>query len=453
MDGSEINIWQKVDYGLAKQDKNASEEKTPAEAFAERSKQWKRWRIALDVAGAIFWTYVILKVLFFDVDRELVDSLFPGQDWIIDFRFLACLGVAAIAVLVIGPRKALLCGAYILFFPLIVLIWKLPKLLYKSKSWIALFAAIHVVASILANFRYAVLATALGLLAAVFILLTTSQVLLGASMLIVTSLLLLALARTLRFSARPASFIGIQEKALSRIRKSSKLPQIAAVSDELRDSQIQRFNEQQQMQFLVNLQNAVLMQRLPLFWAYQLDQYRRSPVPVLFTGLAYAWLVLQAVVGLALLNYGLYKIDPSAFVFENPPSILVFGRYAVSSLTGSEIGAIQPESPLANVLFLGATALGVIFLIGFVVGLFLSFRQKSQDAALRETIQGLKEQSRELDRQLQREYDVGSAKEALKRLEELKAGLLGIVTFFSSQIPDDFENRVDEDGASSGATP
>jgi hypothetical protein len=446
MNGSEINIWQKVDYGLARQEKGDSEEKTPAETIAERSRQWRRWRISLDVVGTIFWVYVTLKVFFFDVDRELVESLIPGHDWIIDFRFLAFLIIAAIAVLALGPRKALLCGAYIFFFPLIVLIWKLPKLLYKSKSWISLFAAIHVVASVLANFRYAVIATALGVLSAVLILWTNSHALLAFAMAVIASLLLLALGRTLLFSAQPASFIDIQEKALARIRKSNGLPQIAAISDELRDNQVQRFNEQQQMQFLMNLQSAVLMQRLPLFWAYQLEQYRRSPVPVLFTGLAYAWLVLQTVIGLALLNYGLYKIDPSAFQFEDAPSILVFGRYAVSSLSGSEIGAVQPEGAFANVLFLGATALGIIFLIGFVVGLFLSFRQKSQDAALREMIHGFKEQSRELDRQLQREYDVVSAEEALRRLEELKAGLLGIITFFSSRIPDDFEDSRANDG-------
>lgn len=436
----QISIWEKVNYDLTLDESGDEQTQTPAEAIAERGRQWKRWRLLLDLIATLFWTYVILKVFFLDVDREIVDGLFPGHDWIIDLRFLAFLGIAALSVLMVGPRKTLLGGSYVLLFPFIVVCWKLPKLLYKSKSWVSLFAVIHIVASILANVRYVVLATAAGAFAGVIVLLADNPYLLGLAMILITAMLLLALIRTLRFSAQPASFIGIQEKALSRVRKSSNLPQIAAVADELRDSQVERFNAQQQMQFLGNLQTAVLIQRLPLFWAYQLDQYRRSPVPVLFTGLAYAWLVLQAIVGLAFLNYALYKIDPNAFQYVDPPGLIVFARYAVSSLSGSEIGAIQPESGIANLLFLGATALGVIFLIGFVIGLFLSFRQKSQDAALRETIRGFKEQSRELDRQLSREYEVVSVEEALERLEELRAGLLGIITFFSSRIPADFED-------------
>jgi hypothetical protein len=437
-EGEQLSIWEKVDFDAPETNETDPEKKTPKEIAEERAESWKRWRLLLDVVGTIAWTYLILKVFFFDVDRELIDAAAPEQSWLIDLRFLMILGVIALAVIFLGSRRTLIGIAYVMFFPLIVIGWKVPRTIYRSKSWISLFAALHVVASVLTNFRYVLLATTFALFATAAILFTSSDLIVGLAMIVIAGILLFAMFRTLRLSARPASFISIQEAALDRFRQSDSLPQIAAVREDFRSAEIQRFTAQQQTEFLMTLQYAVLVQRLPLFWAYQLDQYRRSPAPVLFTGLAYAWLVIQTVVGLTLLNYGLYKIDATAYSFVDSPSLAVFARYAVSSLTGSEIGALQPESGMANALFLGATAFGVIFVIGFVVGLVLSFRQKSQDAALREMIDGFKAQSQVLESRLRAEYDVPSVEEAMKRLEELRAGLLGIITFFSSRIPSEF---------------
>ncbi len=432
-----VTIWEKVNYGLVEAESTTADSEGKAPTLG---KSWKRTRFLLDSLGTLFWIYVILKVFVFDVDREAVSALAPGQQWLVDYRLLFFLGIAALVVVLVKPGRALLGGLYVLLFPLVVVTWKVPKLLYKSKSWVALFAALHVIASVFANFKYVVVATATGAFSVVFILFSDIDALLVLAMITLGVLLLVAVLRTLKFSARPASFIAYQEKALARWQKTSELPATASVDAELRDAQITKFNEEQQQKFLTNLQSAVLVQRLPLFWAYQLDQYRRSPVPVLFTGLAYAWLVLQAAGILTLINYALYKLDAASFLYSAPPSIVVFARYAISSLIGNEIGPLQPQSDLANGIFLGATILGIVFLIGFVIGLILSYRQKSQDAALLDMIDGFKAQSRELDELLQREYDVKSVDEALARLEELRGGLIGVLSFLSSRIPPGFSN-------------
>jgi hypothetical protein len=50
----------------------------------------------------------------------------------------------------------------------------------------------------------------------------------------------------------------------------------------------------------------VLSHRLLSYWAYQLERYRRSAASMFFNGLAYLWLIVRMVLGLALINEAIF---------------------------------------------------------------------------------------------------------------------------------------------------
>jgi hypothetical protein len=66
----------------------------------------------------------------------------------------------------------------------------------------------------------------------------------------------------------------------------------------------------------------------------------------------------------------------------------------------------------------------------------LSFRETKNDTGIAETISEIKAEGTDLEQRLRAEWEV-SPEEAVARLEQLKAGLVGVVRFFASRMPPD----------------
>jgi hypothetical protein len=439
---SQMSIWDKVNYDLSDvTDDTDTTTSTPSFQTGEWWQRWKRIRPVLDIAGTLFWLYVILKVFVIDVDRKFLEWVAPGADWLVDYRVFFFLGLIAVVLIVARTRGALVAGAYIAGFPLVVLFVKVPKLLIKTRSWVTFFAVANVISSFFSSLRYAVVAGTVFAFSALFILATDSSATLIPPVIGLLCVLAVSFVRTFRFSAKVSRFLQVQESTIDRAVKSDGIGGLTKVSDELRSAEIQVFNAEQQQKFVQALSSSVLMHRLLYFWAYELEKYRQSPVSLAFNMFGYVWLFLQTVATLTLINYAIYKIDPHAYSYVDPPSVLTFARYVLASFGGGEIQAVQAQSNLASVLSIGSTLIGIIFLVGLGITLFITIRQGRQDDAVRSTITRIKEQGTYLEKRLESEYELSSVEEAVRRLRELRSALLGIITYISSRIPTDFERQ------------
>lgn len=124
--GMATDIWQKVDLDLVEvpaKEAPQSDKPTPAEWLS----RWKRIRPYIDALASLFWVYAVLKVFIFDVDRSLIELVAPGAGWLADFRLLAFVALLAIAAVIGRSLNAILCVVYVLFFPGVVLFWKVPQ--------------------------------------------------------------------------------------------------------------------------------------------------------------------------------------------------------------------------------------------------------------------------------------------------------------------------------------
>jgi hypothetical protein len=120
------------------------------------------------------------------------------------------------------------------------------------------------------------------------------------------------------------------------------------------------------------------------FWAYQLENYRRGPATIFFNALSYVWLLLRVLLGLALIDFGLYRADPSAFEFEDAPSFLVFVRYVIAGVYGGEIDALRPDSDLASALSISTFVIGLVLGGTLVLSSALSFRAARDKSQMQE---------------------------------------------------------------------
>jgi hypothetical protein len=426
------DIWAKVNYDLVDEKEEATEPSSPKVESREWLDQWEKIRPFIDVLASVFWVYAFLQVFVFDVDRAVLGLISSDAESLANYRVLIFLALLATAALLGRRLKPQAMVLYVLTFPLVVFLWKIPKTLIKTRSWVAFFAVANVVVDFVGSFRYVAVAGAAWTFAAVAIVATDSDVLLIPSMLVLSAILVVSYWRTIHYSLRPARFLSFQAATIERVMEGDQMSGIVALSEELQSEDIEVFDAQQQQTFTSSLANAVLAHRILGFWAYELDQYRRSTFSVLFNFASYLGLFLQTLTTLTLINYALYALDHGAFTYRSSPSLIDFGRYVLASFSGSEIGAVQSSSDLAGIIFILSTLIGIIFLLGLGLTVFVSIRQGRQDEAAKETIDRIHRQGDLLERKLRGEYGV-SMEEAIERLEELRYALIGIITYLSQR--------------------
>jgi hypothetical protein len=425
------DIWDKVNYDLVKDDGGGALE-APTFKRTDRLDRWEKVRPLVDLFASLFWLYAFLQVFVFDLDRSLLGIISPQAEDLANYRLLFFAALLAGAAIVGRRLKPHLIVLYVLGFPLVVVLWKTPKTLIKTRSWLTFFAVANIVVDAVGSFRYVAVAMAIWLFAATFILATTWNGLLVAGMVALGLLLTIAFWRTIRFSLVPARFLSFQASTIERVIGSKRMEGIVALSEELQSEDVEIFDAEQQQTFTTSLANAVLTHRILGFWAYELDQYRRSTFALLLNFGGYLGLFLQTLIGLSLINYALYKVDPSAFAYGSPPSLIDFVRYVLASFDGSEIAAVQSSSDLAGAISILSTLIGIVFLLGLGLTLFVSIRQGRQDEAAKETIDRIHRQGDALEKKLRGEYGV-SVEEATERLEELRYALNGLITYLSQR--------------------
>jgi hypothetical protein len=431
------SFWDKIDYSLVVSPAPAEPTQQDLDAAQKQKKAWRRSRPFLDALGTLFWAYVILQVFFIDVDKDLLGSY-------ADYRFFLFAFLLAVLFLVVRKTWAVVfIVLYILFFPLVVVLWKVPKLLYMTHSPIAFMAAANVLASVFSDLKRSVIVGALIAFAGLAIAVSDTRWVLGVASVALAVLLVRALYRTFKDTAVPNRFLQMQQGIIRRALDAKFVRGLLEPAQDLRRADIEKFNQGQQTTVIQSLGNAVISHRLLNFWAYQLDRYRRSAASVLLNAGAYLWLLVRSVVALAFLNLALYHADPHAFSYSEAPDFLTFVRYVIAGLYGGEIKALSPASALASALSVATFVVGVLVVGSAVVTSFLSYKASRDDTEIRLIIKQIKDESDRLDARVRENYDV-SVPEAIQRLEDLKYGLMGVITALSTRIPRDFE---DERGA------
>ena len=427
-------LWEKLDVAVVAANGQLAQEAVPSEP--SRWSRWK-WRI-VNIAAAVLWVYAGCKVFVIDIDRYLVDRLWPQGGWIVTYRFFILLAIASFFALALRRLVFFAWIVYFALFPLIVIAWWIPLFIYKRQSWIVLLAVINGVTTLVQDFRYTLVSKSLALIAIAVIVVSPLKALsatAGAGLIV---LLAIAYVRTLGTVLRPSRFVTSQQTAIDRIMGSSWLTQLWSLSDDLRDPRIVRFDSGQTTKFTTAVSWGVVFHRALYFWAFQLDTYRKGATPYVFNLLTYVWLFLQTVVAFAFANYALYAADPGAFTFTVQPQIFDFFHYTINVMLGSSVSSLEAHSRLALALGDAVRLSGPLVLITVFATFMLSLRQTRQDEQMKESIRRIKARGRQFEAEFQDHYEI-SIPEAIERLRRLPGALLGFIAWFSRRIPPDFE--------------
>ncbi|WP_135457038.1 hypothetical protein [Mycobacterium sp. DL99] len=397
------------------------------------NRKWRRISLVGDVAGTIVWCFGLSKVFFFDFDVFIANKLGSPWNHFVQFRWLVAL--LAVAVILVATKKSVFVLLYVIFFPLIIMFWKIPRLLMWFRSWNLLLALSTLCISVFSHFRWRFFIRAFEILVVVTAIASDSPRVAAVCAMLLSLALVYHYVQTIVGGVRASKFLGYQQKFVRTVTSRSRIEPLQ-IGDELRSDEVERFNKEQLTKFTNSITIGLFTLKLMAFYSDLLQQYRRSYALIFLNVLSYIWLLLQSIILLTMINRSVYIAAPGQYEVSGSSSIVGFLFYSVTSLYGNTIAQIVAVGDIALSIATAAAVYGPIFVLTLGAQLVMTFRQSKDDAAFGDLIKFVKSRQTRLAELLEADYEV-TPDEAVQRLRDLGLGAQLFFAYLASKIPDD----------------
>jgi hypothetical protein len=401
------------------------------EPIANTTPESLRRRLAREICAPLFWFYVLVKLFIFDFDVYIATTYFPGNAWLLSFRFLFIIGMLAMAWCIGGTQPFLLWLTYILFYPIILVFWKVPRFLGRQDSWNLIFACINALLSFVTSLKRTIITLAF-LLSGVAIAIFSSSpnllwIAIGSLFLVLVSMY----ARRFVLAFQPSSVYRLWTKAFAGVGKQLSARPILIELD-LQNLPVAQLNGSQLQQWANGVQISILFNRVCLFAAKKLRDYQSSGLNQTAYLFSCILLLFVTVFSFAAINYAVYKIAPQSFRLTTAPTIFIFFYYSFEAFLFRSIPQIEASGTLSQVASMTETFFAFC-LIGIIISLFFSVRNQKSTEALNSTIDVIKVQGEKIESVFKDQFQL-SIKDAIAQLEKTNSGFLTIILYFTSRI-------------------
>jgi hypothetical protein len=302
--------------GLVVQENATGSSGPPVSSAPSLSKRVAKF--SRNAAAIIIWLYVAIKPFIIDFDVYVIDTYAPYLRWVIDYKFFIYIGLVGICAILFKKWQIVLFSAYVLFYPIILLLWIIPYFIFRSKSWIIAFAAINTIVNFFTKFRRNAILLAVLCLSSLAISTVDSHNLLIAAIVALFAFVVVVYLERILSVFRTDTTFRLYKKAVSSINqhfmKNNKLE--AGLSTlplaDLTEKQLEKRNS--------NLEQAIVVNRVLLFLASKMKAYQASKLSLLVDIFAIIGIVIVVSFAMAWINMALYKIDNTQFKYGDPPS-------------------------------------------------------------------------------------------------------------------------------------
>jgi hypothetical protein len=430
-------IWQRLErhHKSIRSPESGPQAQVATDAPSQPRLAWlrrMRWRV-LDLLGALFWLYWLTKILVADIDVVFLRSFAPGLVPLLEYRVVFYLGVLVIAA--ISWRRSWIVLLYVLAFPLVVLLWKVPLFLIRHRSWAFFLGVLQAASALFGDLRWNLATKSLSLIAAILIITTRAPFLLIPSAVFIAVLMAWSLVRRLRRIVSSPSFITVQQRTIRRVMASGALRHFLTLDEQYKSSDLQSYDATQASQVEMTISYGIALNKILLLWAFQLERYRKRYSPaVAFNLLTYAWVFIATLVGFSLLNLALLKLAPDEFAIDGPRPPIAVLLYSFGTFVLGEVGGIHPVGQLAYLLQLAAGLAGLLILAGLAANVVLSIVRERDETATTELINELRQEAQEQEQRFRDAYAI-STDEAYERLRAFGAAAASLLPVFVRGIP------------------
>lgn len=407
-----------------------SGEATPAQAPTKAGSRNLALFWTKEFVAICFWVYVLCKLFVFDIDLYVIRHIDPQLVWIADYRFFLIIAVIAVALLLTKWTTFLRWALYILFYPIILVVWHLPWMAVKQRSWLFAFALINAVLSFFRSFKLKFVAAALFLISMLFALTFSNRVFLVVGIIGLALVLIISFVRMSLFVVYPSTIFQLFSKA---IKKSPTIIVEHLADKDIRNLPVTALTDTQLELRRNAIQSLVILNRALLFFSHRLREYQESKLNAVSYSFNLLLLLALTVVAYGAINFALFKFDAAEFTVTTQPGYFLFLYYSFHVFLFGSIGEITPVLLYSQVVSMSEQILAIILLF-ILVALFISVRSEKYKEELDRTIAEANESQRQLDGLIQTTYNL-TIDQALDEIQKMKSNMMKFIIWLSQDIP------------------
>jgi hypothetical protein len=386
-----------------------------------------------EALAIFFWLYLVTKLFVFDIDIFLIDKLAPNYTWLINYKFFILIGLLAIIFLVTKNKHIFWWSLFVLFYPIILIFWKIPILIFKKKSWNLTFALFDSIISFFKSPKLRFVKTSIFLVSMAIILGSSNNILLWVSLSVITIIILLAYIQRSILIFKPPDVYHFYSKIFSKYGEFLKANPTFVLDENGKNLPIEGMDNTQIEKWTTSIQQLVLFNRVCLFFAKKLKSYKDSKFNIASYVFGIMILILFTVFSFTLINYGLFKVNAHYFSFSNVPTFFNFIYYSFNNLLFNSIPDIVATAPVSQV-FSMVESLFALFLIVILVTLVLTVKNQKEVDEMDAVINSLSDEGKKMEDYIKDKYQFNNIDETMQALKKLNAALIDILYQITNSI-------------------
>ncbi len=325
-----------------------------AKSESKHKKLPRSIRVIRELVAILLWAYIFVKLFVFDIDNYILAKYAPGTLWMLNWKSFLVLGVFATIIFFTRWKRFTSIVAYIVCYPLILVVWKVPKLLFSRRvlaNWPVFVVLAPAAFDFIVSFRINCVLYILAVLSALFLSLFSSAYVVYPASVVLAIVVCSILVRSFWKSYSANMF-----STLTRMVKKWRVSIEAGHFDKgkVKGSPSQS-NSENATDNNVSRENATLWL---LYASYSGAELTADKVlgPAtnrrldLYLLVSWIWIVVVVVFSYSFLYWGLFKVAPDSFSASGQPSWAAFLGYSVSVFTTADLSGIVPSGILARVV-------------------------------------------------------------------------------------------------------
>jgi hypothetical protein len=385
-------------------------------------------RRARKLAAILLWLYVIVKLFIFDIDEYIVRNYLPNLQWVLDYKFFLYVGVIGIVAAFFKKWQVMIFIGYVIFYPLLLILWIFPYAIFKSRSWIVAIAIINSIIRFFAHFKINAIMSAVFLLSALGIVIAQQEYVLIAASAGMTSFVIAIYALAVIAVFKADAAFRVYSKVFTAV--SNHFVKNLAMGQDLAVIPIDQFTDKQLEKRKTNLEMAVISNRALLFAASKFKTYSSSNLSLVAGVFKCLWLVVICVIAFALINYAIFKIAPDQFKTATQPSTFLLIYYSFKTFIMNSVSDFVPVGRVAEVVSMAENFFG-FFTLSIFAGTLFTQKNARQTKEIEEAVKSVERNAQTMESFVRTEFRITTMDDAITELERLKAGMLSVILWLS----------------------
>lgn len=388
------------------------------------------------IISIVFWTYAILTIFVTDLDAYFLSWDSSILTFLITYKFLVLIGTFALIWLFVRNLTVLSFVLYVPFYPLLLLGWKIPKLLWKAKSPLVTLSFLNIIISFFRSVKYLFISSSFLLIFSAIILIGQTPSLIYFSCFALLVLLVIIYIHRFLIILRPSAIYQVHARIATAVISTG----LKSLKEEesLRNRPLETLSKSERQTWTTSLQSLVIGNHAALFLSSKLSDYQKSNVKIIFYVGNLFILILITTFVFAVIGLGLYKVDPSNFQVSADPSFFMFIYYSISNVFARSISEIAPHTDIARVFSIIQLVFSFV-LLAIILTLIFSLQNQTDSEQIDKAIKDIKEQGGLMEKFIRSEYKLTTS-QAILELEKGKAIFIKLIYYFATNA----EGKVSE---------